>query len=342
MKHLYIISTHSHQNKMTTSNLATCLGPTVFRTEQECVSNLYNIKFYSEIIELLIVHHEHIFQPKLDDTFLKNLIPLKSPPTMMSGTSLHALNISGSAAVSPLLNTPLPPNPKLRLSSSNNAMNRRTSNHYEPTYRNALVNSSKTSVSSDSSQNSDRDQGHTAQISSPISSSSPTQLQSTNVSNHYSSNGFSSRLSVIPSHSSTNLNTNNNASLYSLSTSNNTGENTNASTIVNTSSQHQNKPYKPFNSQTGQFFQRSELDTSMNGLAKSASGSRTSTMFSSSNVSHVINNLSNMISTLTPNSTSNGAINKNLISSPLNTTSKDKCFYSKSSKKKFTHMFLKD
>jgi hypothetical protein len=45
---------------MTTSNLATCFGPTVFRTEQECVSNLYNIKFYSEIVELLIINNEHV------------------------------------------------------------------------------------------------------------------------------------------------------------------------------------------------------------------------------------------------------------------------------------------
>ncbi len=60
MKHLFKVSTQSHLNKMTTSNLATCLGPTVFRTEQESVSNLYNIKFYSEIIEILIVHHEKV------------------------------------------------------------------------------------------------------------------------------------------------------------------------------------------------------------------------------------------------------------------------------------------
>jgi len=60
MKHLFKVSTHSYLNKMTTSNLATCLGPTVFRTEQESVSNLYNIKFYSEIIEILIVHHEKV------------------------------------------------------------------------------------------------------------------------------------------------------------------------------------------------------------------------------------------------------------------------------------------
>lgn len=45
---------------MTTSNLATCFGPTIFRTEQECVSNLYNIKFYSEIVELLIINHEYV------------------------------------------------------------------------------------------------------------------------------------------------------------------------------------------------------------------------------------------------------------------------------------------
>lgn len=114
MKHLYVVSTHSAQNKMTTSNLATCLGPTVFRTEQECVSNLYNIKFYSEIIELLIVNHEQMFQPTLDNSFLKNLIPLKSPPTMMSGATVGVglLNNSSSASgsVSPLPITPQPPN----------------------------------------------------------------------------------------------------------------------------------------------------------------------------------------------------------------------------------------
>lgn len=60
IKHLYRVSTHSMQNKMTTSNLATCFGPTVFRTEQECVTNLYNIKFYSEIIEILIIHHAKV------------------------------------------------------------------------------------------------------------------------------------------------------------------------------------------------------------------------------------------------------------------------------------------
>jgi hypothetical protein len=112
MKHLYVVSTHSAQNKMTTSNLATCLGPTVFRTEQECVSNLYNIKFYSEIIELLVINHEQMFQATLDPTFLKNLIPLKSPPTMMSGASLSIglLNSSTSGSVSPLPITPQPPN----------------------------------------------------------------------------------------------------------------------------------------------------------------------------------------------------------------------------------------
>lgn len=47
---------------MTTSNLATCFGPTVFRTQQECVSNLYNIKFYSEIVELLIINHEYVIK----------------------------------------------------------------------------------------------------------------------------------------------------------------------------------------------------------------------------------------------------------------------------------------
>ena len=45
---------------MTTSNLATCFGPTVFRAEQESVSNLYNIKFYAEIVELLIINSDEV------------------------------------------------------------------------------------------------------------------------------------------------------------------------------------------------------------------------------------------------------------------------------------------
>lgn len=211
MKHLHVVSTHSQQNKMTTSNLATCLGPTVFRTEQECVSNLYNIKYYSEIIELLIVNNKQMFQPTLDETFLKNLIPLKSPPTMISGASLSGgLNSSANSSVSPLsLNTPLPPNVK----RTNNPINRRN-NNYEPSYRNALVNSSKTSVSSDSSQNSDREQPLSQQLTSPISSSSPTQFQNLNnsSSNFHTSNGFSSRLSIIPSSSSNNSSSNGNES----------------------------------------------------------------------------------------------------------------------------------
>lgn len=305
MKHLYIVSTHSQQNKMTTSNLATCLGPTVFRTEQECVSNLYNIKFYSEIIELLIIHNEHMFQTSLNENFLKNLIPLKSPPTMISGTlSISGgLNSSTNSSVSPLFSqniTPLPPsNSKVRLAlSNNNNINSRRGNNYEPTYRNALINSSKTSVSSDSSQNSEsRDHQN---ITSPLSSSSPTQFQNGSSSNnhnniHQTSNNVHSNRQLVNNISNNDINV-------------------------------QNKPYKPFNSQTGQFFQRNkdELDNSLNGLSKSSSSgnnhnsNRTSTMFSSSNVSHVISNISNMISTLSPKDSN--AINKSLISSPMNTT----------------------
>ena len=73
---------------------------------------------------------------------MKNLTPLKSPPTMISGTSLSGcLNSSAGSSVSPLLSTPLPPNAKLRIGNNGNT---RRANNYEPTYRNALINSSKT------------------------------------------------------------------------------------------------------------------------------------------------------------------------------------------------------
>lgn len=60
MTHLFNVSQFSKFNKMTTSNLATCFSPTVFRTEQESVSNLYNMKFYSEIIDLLIINNDKV------------------------------------------------------------------------------------------------------------------------------------------------------------------------------------------------------------------------------------------------------------------------------------------
>lgn len=295
MKHLFKVSTHSLQNKMTTSNLATCLGPTVFRTEQESVSNLYNIKFYSEIIELLIVHHENIFQPTLDSTFLSNLIPLKSPPTMMS--SAVGLNNSGNSnSLSPfIMTTPIiPSNIKTRIISNITTNSQPTNNRrgvYEPTYRQTLINSSKTSVSSDSSQ-SDKEQqlintsnfNLNQNISSPILTSSPS-------NNNYSNN----RISII--HNPNNVSNHFNNSSTSP-TSNATITNVSipiqkSINIVNNNNNNTNKPYKPFNSQTGPFNQRengnsaqqiktSNTNTSINS---NNSNSRSSTLSLNSNLS---------------------------------------------------------
>jgi hypothetical protein len=92
MKHLFTVSRSSKSNKMTISNLSTCFGPTVFRTEQECVTNLYNIKFYSEIIELLIIYHEKIFEKNFKEIVKNNkdFILQQPPPVTSSSITLAA------------------------------------------------------------------------------------------------------------------------------------------------------------------------------------------------------------------------------------------------------------
>ena len=190
-------------------------------------------------------------------------------------------------------------------------------------------------VSSDSSQNSDRELplnntsnvNQHLQVSSPIFASSPTQFHHLNHSNHfYATNGPSNRLSNIQSNSA------------SLHVSANSTNETNTSTITNISipthsstTPYQptiiiSKPNKPFNTQTGQFFQR-DLDINLNCLPKPSSLinannnntngiiNRTSTMSISSNVSQYVSNMFNNL-----NSGNSVALNKNLISSPLNTS----------------------
>lgn len=218
MRHLNKISTHSHQNKMTTSNLATCFGPTVFRTEQESVSNLYNIKFYSEIVELLITHCDEMFKPSLEAKFLQSITPLKTPPTMLSGNMQHINQkpMQNNTNSSPNTNwsstnnnqslTPSSSNNKIRMlnsSSSNTAQNKQNDQNYRnTTNNNSMLNSSKTSVSSDSS-TSDKDlrefTGNNSNLASPLSSSSPnnhhhstSNTSMNNSSIHYQKNGRSS------------------------------------------------------------------------------------------------------------------------------------------------------
>ncbi len=49
-----------------------------------------------------------MFKSTLSSTFLENLIPLKSPPTMMSSTNLSSgLNSSTNSSSSPTPTTPL-------------------------------------------------------------------------------------------------------------------------------------------------------------------------------------------------------------------------------------------
>ena len=99
MKHLYTVSQSSKSNKMTISNLSTCFGPTVFRTEQECVTNLYNIKFYSEIIELLIMYHEKMFEKNFKDLVKNNKDFIQMPITTSTTATTTTSTITPSAVV---------------------------------------------------------------------------------------------------------------------------------------------------------------------------------------------------------------------------------------------------
>ncbi|CAF0705805.1 unnamed protein product [Brachionus calyciflorus] len=168
IKHLYKVSKYSQQNKMTTSNLATCFGPTVFRTQQECVSNLYNIKFYSEIVELLIINQEHMFTKNVDAHLFDLLSPIKSPPSMLAG-AMTIINNTTNGTDSPKV-------VKLRKNNPITA-NMAGKRLFNQNLRNTIMNASKTSVSSDSSQSDKEFQSHSCLIPYPLTTSSPTQNQ---------------------------------------------------------------------------------------------------------------------------------------------------------------------
>ncbi len=198
-RHLAKVAKHSQFNKMTASNLATCFGPTIFRAaEQDSVCNLYNIKFYSEIVETLIVYSEEMFQNRpLDPVFLRQLTPIRSTPVSMM-SNLSSINTSANLS-------PLPPTSGSGGVSSSgrqkptgtNASNSTIKRSGGPineflTYKNVLMNSSKASVSTSSDSSSDFQMNNSPSpnnlqhsmsaeaantqsnlISSPISTSSP-------------------------------------------------------------------------------------------------------------------------------------------------------------------------
>ncbi len=209
MRHLNKVSRHSAQNKMTTSNLATCFGPTIFRAEQECVSYLYNLKFYSEIVEWMILYHEDFFQKNLDSNFLKKLSQNQMPTSHKNASNNIMHNL-----------TPLPPtsNHTSTVNSLSKVKNSLSSTlkrgmhisaPYEMTYKNALMNinnihnnnvkSSSVNSSSDSSSHEILHINTTGTSTCTSQTNTPTspQLNCTNKSiNNHNQNCISSPLST--------------------------------------------------------------------------------------------------------------------------------------------------
>ena len=59
---------------MTPVNLGVCFGPSLLRPEFETVSSIYDIKFRNAIVELLIIHYEKMFQLKLEQHDIDEMI----------------------------------------------------------------------------------------------------------------------------------------------------------------------------------------------------------------------------------------------------------------------------
>ena len=196
VRHLHNVSTHSLVNKMTATNLATCFGPTVFRAEKESVSNLYKIKYFSEIIEIFIVYNQEMFQSNrsLDSKFLNQLTPMRPVITVTHLSSLNATSTPQPPPQPPLANENL--NGKGNVKANINSSIKRSGGPLSSqSYKNALINSSKISVSSSSdssadysnhsvntsSSNNNGNYGNTYSnhliVSSPILTSSPNNVR---------------------------------------------------------------------------------------------------------------------------------------------------------------------
>jgi hypothetical protein len=68
------VSEHKEKNLMTPVNLGVCFGPSLLRPEFETVSSIYDIKFRNAIVELIIQHYEKMFQPKLEQQDIDEIV----------------------------------------------------------------------------------------------------------------------------------------------------------------------------------------------------------------------------------------------------------------------------
>ena len=59
---------------MTPVNLGVCFGQSLLRPEEETVSSIYDIKFRNAIVELLIIHNDKMFKPKLEQQDIEAMV----------------------------------------------------------------------------------------------------------------------------------------------------------------------------------------------------------------------------------------------------------------------------
>jgi hypothetical protein len=92
MKHLYNVSKHSDTNKMNITNLATCFAPSLFRNRVEEEGAQNDIKYYVEIIEIMIANHDKIFRKNLHD--LSDIVVVKQSSKLVTNSVLQTVPTS--------------------------------------------------------------------------------------------------------------------------------------------------------------------------------------------------------------------------------------------------------
>ncbi|XP_071452500.1 rho GTPase-activating protein 26 [Hetaerina americana] len=139
VKHLRNVVSKSDKNLMTVSNIGVCFGPTLLRPQNETVAAIMEIKFCNIVVEILVEHHEKIFQsqppepgspviqkPPAPSTHPVSFSPTPHPssPSSSSSSSASPSLLEGGAHRKP---SHPPPPPYLMDSSS-----RRRQVHQQP------------------------------------------------------------------------------------------------------------------------------------------------------------------------------------------------------------------
>ena len=77
---------------MTPVNLGVCFGPSLLRPEFETVSSIYDIKFRNAIVELLIIHHGKMFQDKLEQHHIDEMVGATDNDQPVGGNLSNSLS----------------------------------------------------------------------------------------------------------------------------------------------------------------------------------------------------------------------------------------------------------